>query len=82
MAFVQLAANRNWIDTTMRLDTTDLQTAQWVSAVPEPLTAPMWLAGPLVAAGMGAHRRRSQSTRRPAQHRRWGNAGPVRSTSS
>ncbi len=62
-AFVQLAAYRSWIDSTMLDDTTDLQTARWVSAVPEPLTVSMWLAGLLVAAGMGAHRQRSPSTR-------------------
>lgn len=62
-AFVQLAAYRNWIDSTMLQDTTDLQTARWVSAVPEPLTASLWLAGLLVTAGMGARRRRSHSAR-------------------
>ncbi len=60
-AFVQLAAYRDWIDETMRMDTTDLQTAHWVSAVPEPFTASMWLAGLLVTAGIGARRRRSAS---------------------
>lgn len=37
-AFVQLAAYRDWIDDTMRMDTTDAQMAQWVSANSEPAT--------------------------------------------
>jgi hypothetical protein len=62
-AFVQLAAYRSWIDETMRLDMTDSQTVRWVSAVPEPATLSMWLAGLLVAGGMGARRRTSTRAR-------------------
>jgi hypothetical protein len=62
-AFVQLAAYRSWIDDTMRLDLTDSQTVRWVTAVPEPASMSMWLAGLLVAGGMGARRRRSPATR-------------------
>jgi hypothetical protein len=62
-AFVQLAAYRSWIDDTMRLDLTDSQTVRWVSAVPEPASMSMWLAGLLVAGGMGARRRKSTRAR-------------------
>lgn len=58
-AFVQLAAYRSWIDETMRLDTADSQTVRWVSAVPEPATLSMWLAGLMVLGGMGTRRRTS-----------------------
>ncbi len=64
-AFVQLAAYREWIDRTMMNDLTDLQTARWVSAVPEPLPVSMWLAGLLLAAGMGARRRSSIAHMKP-----------------
>jgi hypothetical protein len=64
-AFVQLAAYRDWIDTTMRLDATDTQMARWVSAVPEPLTTSMWLAGLLVTAGMGTRRQKQRNCSDP-----------------
>jgi hypothetical protein len=36
---------------------------RWVSAVPEPATLSMWLAGLLVAGGMGARRRTATRAR-------------------
>lgn len=62
-AFVQLAAYRSWIDETMRLDLADGQTVRWVSAVPEPATLSMWLAGLMVLGGVGVRRRTSAGTR-------------------
>lgn len=55
--FVQLAAYRGWIDATLATDLADAQTAQWVSAVPEPGTAALALAGGLWLAGTARRRR-------------------------
>ena len=54
-AFVQLAAYRNWIDTTMAADVADAQLATWVSSVPEPESALLWALG---LAGLVGRRRR------------------------
>ncbi len=57
--FVQLAAYRGWIDTTMADDLSDSQLARWVSAVPEPASWALWLGGAgLLAAAL---RRRRQA---------------------
>ncbi|MDC8770232.1 trypsin-like serine protease [Roseateles albus] len=48
--FVQLASYRSWIDQTMLADTADIQTAHWISAVPEVSSSLMMLLG---LAGMG-----------------------------
>jgi MYXO-CTERM domain-containing protein len=53
-AFVQLAAYRGWIDTTMAADVTDAQLATWVSSVPEPESALLWALG---LAGLVGRRR-------------------------
>jgi hypothetical protein len=50
-AFVQLSMYRSWIDNTMLSDLADNQTALWVSAVPEPATAALWLVGLAVLLG-------------------------------
>lgn len=55
--FVQLAAYRDWIDTTMADDPADSQLAHWVSAVPEPATWALWLAGAALMAGKARRRR-------------------------
>jgi Trypsin len=44
-AFVQLAMYRSWIDGVMLADLADNQSALWVSSVPEPATAALWLGG-------------------------------------
>lgn len=56
-AFVQLAAYRAWIDTTMTTDGVDMQMANWISAVPEPTTLALWLGGLALAVGARARRR-------------------------
>jgi hypothetical protein len=55
--FVQLAAYRGWIDTTMANDPADSQFAHWVSVVPEPATWALWLAAAALMAGMVRRRR-------------------------
>lgn len=54
--FVQLAAYRSWIDTTMANDPTDSQIAHWVSAVPEPATWALWLTGALLMGSLAKRR--------------------------
>lgn len=44
-AFVLLAAYRPWIDQTLAGDLADLQSINWVSAVPEPGSWALWLLG-------------------------------------
>jgi hypothetical protein len=56
--FVQLAAYRSWIDTTMANDPADSQLAHWVSAVPEPAAWALWLAGGALLGGALRRRRR------------------------
>jgi len=63
--FVQLAAYRGWIDSTMATDLADNQLAHWVSAVPEPSTWALWLAGAGLLAGTA--RRRAAPAIRAAQ---------------
>lgn len=60
--FVQLAAYRGWIDSTMAGDLADTQMASWVSAVPEPATWALWLAGAGLMAGNTARRRAARAT--------------------
>jgi hypothetical protein len=59
--FVQLAAYRSWITATMDEDVADAQVARWASAVPEPSTWALWLAGAGLLAGRRAAR--GQATR-------------------
>jgi len=63
-AFIQLAYYRSWIDSTMANDLTDSQTANWISAVPEPSSWVMFLAGGALLAG--ASTRRPRLSRAPA----------------
>lgn len=56
-AFVQLAAYRGWIDTTMGNDGTDSQLPIWVSSVPEPQALLMWALGLAGLAGRRLVRR-------------------------
>ncbi|MBC7729857.1 MAG: PEP-CTERM sorting domain-containing protein [Microbacteriaceae bacterium] len=58
--FVQLAAYRSWITATMDDDLADAQVALWASAVPEPTTWVLWLAG----AGLLADRRAARGRNR------------------
>jgi hypothetical protein len=57
--FVQLAAYRSWITDTMAIDHADAQVAQWASAVPEPTTWALWLAGAGLLVGRRARRGRA-----------------------
>jgi hypothetical protein len=63
-AFVQLAAYRGWIDATMAADLADNEAVLWATAVPEPAT---WL---LYLAGLGSlrfiRRRRAREPVRPS----------------
>lgn len=61
-AFVQLAAYRSWIDSTMQADASDPQLPLWLSGVvPEPGTWALWLAGCALLGGV--LRRRSAPPR-------------------
>lgn len=55
--FVQLAAYRQWIDTTLANDLADNQMVSWVSAVPEPAGWALWLAGAVLMGGAARKRR-------------------------
>jgi hypothetical protein len=57
-AFIQLAAYRSWIDTTMTGDLTDSQLPQWVSAVPEPASWALLLAGGALLGAVSLRQRR------------------------
>ena len=59
--FVQLAAYRSWITATMDDDLADAQVALWASAVPEPTTWVLWLAGAGLLAGRRAARGRNRA---------------------
>jgi hypothetical protein len=61
-AFVQLAMYRSWIDGVMLADLADNQSALWVSSVPEPATAALWLGG--LAVLLGTVKNRSRQHRR------------------
>ena len=51
--YVSVASYRSWIDNTMLADLSDTQVANWVStAVPEPSTWALWLAGAAALAGL------------------------------
>ena len=63
--FVQVAAYKPWIDTTMAQSG---QRAQWASTVPEPSTNAMfWVAGAVGAAGVLRHRRRAAAHSKAAR---------------
>lgn len=55
-AFVLLAAYRDWIDQTLAGAAGNTQQLQWVSVVPEPATALLWLLGLAATAGLARHR--------------------------
>ena len=62
-AFMQVAYYRAWIDSTMASDLTDSQTANWISAVPEPSSWVLLLAGGALLAGVSALRQSSKRVR-------------------
>lgn len=56
--FVQLASYRSWIDATMLADGADDQFALWASAVPEPASWSIGLAGAALLGGVARRRQR------------------------